>query len=36
MHVFDDVNNSKYRDTYCMYVVMIVTLSVGLQPACMW
>jgi len=36
MHLFDDVSNSKYRVTYCMYVVMLLRVSIGLHTACMW
>jgi len=30
-----DVSNSKYRATYCMYMVRLVTVSIGYHNACM-
>jgi len=35
LHEFADVSYSKYRATYCMYVVMFVTVKIGLHNACM-
>ena len=31
LHVCGDVSNSKYRATCCMYVVMLVTVSIELM-----
>jgi len=36
VHVCGDVSYSEYRATYCMYVVMLVTVCIGLHNACMW
>jgi len=36
MYIFGDVSYSIYWDIYCMYVVMLVTVSIGLHTACMW
>jgi len=36
MHICGDVCYSIYWDTYCMYVVMLVTVCIGLHTACMW
>jgi len=31
-----DVSKSKCKGTYCMYVVRLVTVSIGFHYACMW
>jgi len=35
-HVCGEISNCKYRATYCMYVVMLVIVSIGLHTACIW
>jgi len=36
MYVYGDVSYSECRATYCMYVVMLVTVSIGQHTACIW
>ena len=36
MYVYGDVSYNMNRATYCMYVVMLVTVSVRLNNSCMW